>query len=154
MRTLVNLNPTSEFRTLEDAFERLIGVPARSTTPAVASLPIDITEYEGKFVVRAAVPGVNPNELDIQIEKNVLTVRGDSRPQSEAKDSKVYHRELSYGAFARSIRFPEGLDLSAVDAEFLNGIVTISLPRLPEEKPQMIKVNVRSSETPASEASV
>jgi HSP20 family protein len=152
MRTLVNLNPASEYRTMEEVFDRLFGSPTKSTSTPVAGLPIDVTEREGSLVVRAAVPGVEPSELDIQIEKNVLTIRGESRHDNEAKDEKVYRREVSYGAFARSIRLPEGLDLGSVNAEFRNGIVTITLPRLPEEKPQSIKVNIRSIETPSETA--
>lgn len=144
MRTIVNLNPTPEFRAFEEVFERLIGTPSRPTTQIVHSLPVDITEYDSKFYIRAAVPGVNPEELDIQIEKNVLTIRGELKSINQSADEKVYRREVSYGAFARSIRLPEGLDLSAVSADFANGIVSISIPRLPEEKPQSVKVNVRT----------
>lgn len=128
-------------------FDRLIGSPYRPTAPAVSSLPIDITEHDGKLFVRAAVPGVEPGQLDIQIEKNVLTIRGESRQETENKEEKVYRREVSYGAFARSIRLPEGLNLETVEADFKNGIVTVTLPRLPEEKPKTLKVNVRGSET-------
>ena len=132
---------------MEELFDRLVGAPIRPSQPAVASLPLDITEHDGKLFVRAAVPGVDPSELDIQIEKNVLTIRGESRHENESNEAKVYRREVSYGAFARSIRLPEGLDLENVDAGFKNGIVTVTLPRLPEEKPKSLKVNVRSSET-------
>lgn len=143
MRTLVNVNPAAELRAMEEMFDRVFGAPARTST---ASLPIDITEREGKLFVRAAVPGVEPGELDIQIEKNVLTIRGETKAEAATEDEKVYRREVSYGAFARSIRLPEGLDLDAADAEFKNGMVTVTLPRLPEEKPKALKVNVRSSE--------
>jgi HSP20 family protein len=132
---------------MEELFDRLVGAPIRPSHPTVASLPLDITEHSGKLFVRAAVPGVEPGDLDIQIEKNVLTIRGESRHESENTDAKVYRREVSYGAFARSIRLPEGLNLESVDAEFKNGIVTVTLPRLPEEKPKSLKVNVRNSET-------
>lgn len=149
MRTLVNLNPAGELRTMEEVFDRLLGGPFRTvgeSTPVAASLPVDITEREGKLFVRAAVPGVAPEELEVQIEKNVLTIRGESRHESATEDEKVYRREVSYGKFARSIRLPEGLDLNTADAEFKNGIVTISIPRLPEEKPKSLKVNVRTTE--------
>lgn len=145
MRTLVNLNPAAEFRAFDELFERLVGTPHRPVA-GVTSLPIDITEKEGKLLVRAAVPGVEPNELDIQIEKNVLTIRGEARAESTSEDEKVYRREVSYGAFARSIRLPEGLNLDSANADFKNGIVTISIERLPEEKPKSLKVNVRSLE--------
>jgi len=113
-------------------------------------LPLDILEQDGTLKIRAAVPGVEPNELEIQIEKNVLTIRGEISRENESKDEKVYRREVSYGAFSRSVRLPDGLDFDKVDAQFKNGIVTISLPRVPEEKPKSIKVNVRQSDSPAT----
>lgn len=151
MKTLVNLTPSAELRAFDELFERLIGTPHRPV-PGVASLPIDITEKEGKLFVRAAVPGVEPNELDIQIEKNVLTIRGEARAESTSEDEKVYRREVSYGAFARSIRLPEGLDLDSANADFKNGVVTISIARFPEEKPKSLKINVRTESSEPTEA--
>ncbi len=142
LRTLVNLNPANEFRSIEEAFESLFGSPSR-TNPNLTTLAVDITEHEGNLFVRAAVPGVEPSELNITIEKNVLTIRGESRQDSVGETEKVYRREVSYGQFARSIRLPDGLNLDRVDADFKNGIVTIKLPRVPEEKPKSIKINVR-----------
>lgn len=151
MRTLVNLNPHSEFRAMEEALERLFGTPVRPTNPGnTGALPLDIVEREGKLIVRASIPGVDPNELDIQVEANVLTIRGESRLESE-ENEKIYRREISTGTFARSIRLPEGLDLNAVDAEFRNGVVTITLPRAIEEKPKALKVNVRTAEPTPNE---
>ncbi|MDR3690572.1 MAG: Hsp20/alpha crystallin family protein [Fimbriimonas sp.] len=149
LRTLVNMNPAHEVRSMEEIFDQLFGAPVRPNGTPVGTLPLDILESEGVLKIRAAVPGVEPNELEIQIEKNVLTIRGEIRHEEGAKDEKVYRREVSYGSFARSVRLPEGLDFERVDAEFKNGIVTISLPRVPEEKPKAIKVNVRQQEIPA-----
>ena len=146
IRTLVNMNPTAEARAIEDMFDRLFGSPVRPTTTPVSTLPLDIYEREGKLMLKASVPGIDPNDLEIQIENNVLTIRGETRHEEESKEEKVYRREVSYGSFSRSVRLPEGLNLDAVDAEFKNGLVTISLPRVPEEKPKSIKVNVRAVE--------
>jgi HSP20 family protein len=148
----VNLNPTNEFRAMEEVFESLFGAPNRHA-PVASSLPVDITENGGSLFVKAAVPGVEPNELNVSIEKNVLTIRGETRHESAGENEKVYRREVGYGAFARSIRLPEGLDLNGVDAEFKNGVVTISIPRLPEEQPKSIKINVRATEPTLAEPS-
>jgi HSP20 family protein len=117
----------------------------------LSSLPIDITEQDGTLYIRASVPGIEPSELSVSIEKNVLTIRGETQQPTVGENEKVYRRELTYGAFARSVRLPEGLNLELVDAEFKNGTVTIKLPRLPEEKPKSIQITVRNSE-PASES--
>jgi HSP20 family protein len=150
LRTLVNLNPSSEYRSIEELFDRMFGTPTRPT-PGATTLPIDVTENEGALIVKAAVPGVEPGELNVTIENNVLTIRGETRHESNGENEKVYRREVSYGAFARSIRLPENLNLEAVDAEFKNGLVTIKLPRQPEEKPKALKINVRGGEPTQTE---
>jgi HSP20 family protein len=146
MRTLVNLNPAAEFRAMEEMFDRVFGAPVRPNGTPATALPLDIEERDGKLVVRASVPGIDPKDLDIQVENNVLSIRGEVRHESETNDAKIYRREISTGAFARSIRLPEGLDLNAIDAEFRHGLVTITLPRQVEEKPKALKVNVRHAE--------
>jgi len=150
IRTLVNMNPTSEARTFEEIFEQLFGSPARASAPATTTLPIDIYEREGNLVVRASVPGIDPNDLEIQIENNVLTIRGETRHEEESKEDKVYRREVSYGAFSRSVRLPENLNVEAVSAEFKNGMVNITLPRIPEEKPKAFRVPVKTVEPQAT----
>jgi HSP20 family protein len=155
LRTLVNVNPVQEMRAFEEMFDRMFGTPTRPTN-APTTLPVDITEREGKLFVRAAVPGVEPSDLEVAIEENVLTIRGETRHEAQNGNEKVYRREVSYGAFARSIRLPDGLDLNLVDAEFKNGVVTISIPRMVEEKPKTLRVPIRTSEgqTPVIEANV
>jgi len=153
LRTLVNVTPTNESRAIEDMFDRLFGSPIRPSAPQAGTLPLDILEHDGKLVLKAAVPGIDPNDIEIQIENNVLTIKGETRHDEEAKDAKIYRREVSYGSFSRSVRLPDNLNLEAVDAEFKNGLVTISLPRVEEEKPKAFKVAVRTAEAqPATEA--
>jgi HSP20 family protein len=134
-------------------FDRFFGSPIRSASTPMGTLPLDIFERSGNLMVRASVPGIDPKELEIQIENNVLTIRGEAHQEAETNDEKVYRREVSYGSFSRSVRLPEGLNLDGVDAEFKNGLVTITLPRVPEEKPKSLKVAVRTAETqPTPEA--
>lgn len=144
MKTLLTWHPSNDLKTFDDVFERLLGSPRPSTNASV--LPIDLFEQDGKLVVKAAVPGVSPEELDVQIEKNVLTIRGEHKSEAATEDTKIYRREVAYGAFSRSIRLPENLQVDNVDATFSNGIVTISIPKAEEPKPATIKVNVRSAE--------
>jgi HSP20 family protein len=145
MRTLVNVNPLNELRAMDEVLERLFTHPARPVSN-VGGLPVDIIERDNKLVIRAAVPGVAPEAIDISVENNVLTIRGESKDESSTENDKVYRREVSYGAFARSIRLPENMDLNAIDAEFKQGFVTISIPRIVEEAPQPIKIAVRNGD--------
>ena len=143
--TLVNVNPAHEFRSIEEMIDRAFGTPFRAVS-GPTTLPVDVLERDGSLVVRAAVPGVDPKDLDITIENNVLTIKGSVNHETTSEGEKVYRREVSYGAFARSIRLPEDLDESKFDAQFRNGIVTITLPRLPEEKPKQVRLSVRATD--------
>jgi len=144
--TIRRINPITEMQRMNEMFDRLFGSP----TPVIASpqgftVPLDVIEKEDKLVVRAAVPGVAPEELNVSIENNVLTISGEIKKEEESEGDKVYFRECSYGSFSRSIRLGENLDFENVDAEFSNGNVTISIPKVPEEKPKTVKVEVRKA---------
>lgn len=146
-KTLMNLNPWNDIREVAELFDRLFETaPARSLPASdTLQLPVDVYEREGKVFVRAAVPGVAPQDLDVTIEDGVLTIRGETKTETSTEDTKVYRREYRYGAFSRSIRLPENVDAASVDAQFSNGLVTISIPRVEPEKPQALKVPVREA---------
>ena len=143
MKTIMRIDPVDEFRQMNELFDRLFSAPRTSEARGSWALPIDILEQDNALVVRAAVPGVRPEELDVQVEKNVLTIRGEIRSLSESSEAKVYRREVATGAFSRSIRLPENLNTEQAEASFENGMVTIRLPKIEEPKPQSIKVQVR-----------
>jgi HSP20 family protein len=144
-RTLLNLDPLAEFEGMSRMLERVLG-PRDSRDGGNGSglaLPVDIYERNNRLFLRAAVPGVRPEDLDVSVENNVLTIRGETQQEWESEpETKVYHREYRYGKFTRSVRLPENLDLDSIDAEFDNGFVTVSIPRLAEEKNSR-KVQVR-----------
>ena len=143
MKTLVRVNPLSDFRAMDEMFERFFG-RSPQISPNAVSMPIDVFDRNGNLMVRAAIPGISPENLDIQIENNVLTIRGEVKSDFESEDVKVYRREMSYGSFARSIRLPENIDVDRADADFENGFVTITFPKLEEEKPKAIQVKVKN----------
>ena len=131
LKTIVNATPIAEFRSFDDMFDRLMGIPHRTGAgqPGNSLLPLDVIERDGALVIKAAVPGVDPEQVDIQIENNVLTIQGELNSDYEETKAKVYRREYSYGKFSRSVRLPEDLDLENVKATFKNGFVTVTLPR-------------------------
>lgn len=140
MSTIFRFNPNSEFEAFDRLFDRMVaGQRSRGDV-----LPLDVFEKENSLFIRTAMPGVNPSDLSIQIDENVLTIEGETARDSAIEEAKVYMREVSTGKFRRSIRLPEGLDLDAVDAEFDHGMVTIKLPRVVEEKPEPRRIEVRS----------
>lgn len=155
LKTIVNANPLAEFRAFDEMFDRMLGVPHRVGASHVAPglLPVDVVEKDNALVVKAAVPGVDPEHIDIQIENNVLTISGELKSDYEETNAKVYRREYSYGQFSRSIRLPDDLDLEKVNAEFHHGFVTVTLPRQDAPAPKALRVPIKAaSEAPKGEA--
>lgn len=146
MRTIRTFDPVSEAHAIDSVLERLF-TPYRPTNNPVhdANLKLAIFEKEGKYFVRAAVPGIEPSDLDIQVESGMLTIRGEFKQEEALQDAKVFRREYAYGTFTRSLRLPENVDVESVDAEFKNGFVTITIPVLEEEKPKAHKIAVRQA---------
>lgn len=141
MHNIIAFNPIEDIRRFEESFNRLWGGSAPANE-SFHQIPLDITEQDGKVMVRAAVPGINPEELEITVEKNVLTIRGEHKHEALAEDGKVFRRENVYGEFRRSLRLAENLNLDAVEASFRHGMVTITIPRREEEKPKAIRIPV------------
>jgi HSP20 family protein len=146
MKTLLNVNPIHEFRAMEEVMERLFQTPMAPNRTGLPMLAVDIVERGNNLVIRAAVPGVQPNELDVTVDNGVLTIRGETKHESASEDEKVYRREISTGAFTRSVRLPENVDVNAIQAEFRLGMVEITIPRIVEEAPKPLKITVRNAE--------
>ena len=144
--TITRIDPVTEITRMGDLVDRLfaMSVPARRLASGLRefTIPVDVIEREEQLVVRAAVPGVKPEDLNITVEAGTLTLAGEISRSEVGETDRVYVRECCAGSFTRSIRLPENLDLDKVDAHFENGIVTVTLPKLPEEKPKSIKVQV------------
>jgi HSP20 family protein len=135
--SLTHFDPLVNFRAFEDAFSRLLTEPQsnRPWSPAV-----DIYETENELVLKADLPGIEPENVDVRVENQTLTVSGERK--FEAKESgKGFHRiERSYGSFTRSFSVPNTFDTGSVAASFKNGILTVSLPKKEAAKPRQIKI--------------
>jgi len=102
---------------------------------------VDIYEGEHELVVKADLPDVKPEDLDIRVENNILTIRGERK--FEKKDEKNYLRvERAYGSFARSFSLANTVNTEAIKADYKDGVLTLSIPKREEAKPKQIKVNV------------
>lgn len=110
--------------------------PVQSRFPAINGWVND----EG-LIVTAEIPGVEPDEIDISIVDESLTLNGTRDDKELPEGSEYIRRERSSGKFSRTIELPFRVDVDAVKAQFQNGVLRIELPRLPEEKPRKIKVN-------------
>jgi len=103
---------------------------------------VDIYEHEGNIVLTAELPGVDPQDVDIRVENNVLTLRGE-RKWSQDVQRESYHRvERAYGGFTRSFTLPNVVDTEKIKADFKDGMLKLVLPKREEAKPKQISINV------------
>lgn len=147
IRSIMNFDPAEEVRSFVENFDRLVGSRQSTETGDSRLLPIDVVETADKWVVRAAVPGVVPEDLDVNIDNSVLTIKGQAKHFDEFNEGKVYRRELALGSFTRSIRLPNNVQIDMVEAEFENGLVTVSIPKAIEAKSVPLRVPVKSLES-------
>jgi len=105
--------------------------------------PVDILERAGDLVVRAELPGLNEKEIDLKIEGNLLTLRGERALEAGEKDDQYYRRESFSGSFSRSFTLPETVDREKIRADFKSGVLTVTIPQKPEVKPRDIPVVVQ-----------
>lgn len=111
---------------------------------ALWSPSLEILEQNGKLFVRADLPGLKPEDVNVNVENDMLTLRGERRNEHEEEKEGVYHCERSYGRFERSIALPPGIDANAIDAKFENGVLEISAP-LPKQEQRGRKIEIKGS---------
>src|SRR5579864_2610000 len=103
---------------------------------------VDIYETENELVVKADLPEVNPQDLDIRVENNVLTIRGERKFDKKVNEDNYLRIERAYGSFSRSFSLATSVKSDAIKADYQNGVLTLSIPKREEAKPKQIKVNV------------
>ena len=139
-------------------FSRILGgstTPARRDREEEMSLgawipPVDIHEDQEKLVLTAELPGFKQDQIEIQLEGGVLTIRGERRFEDEKTNGKNYHRvERSYGHFVRSFTLPNNVDRENVRARFSDGLLHIEIPKREEAKPRQIRITVDGSQEAA-----
>lgn len=103
---------------------------------------VDVSETEDAIIVKADLPGVKPEDIEINIVDNVLTIRGEKKREAEEKKENFYRVERFYGSFMRAIQLPTEVEVDKVKAQYKDGVLKITLPKKPEEKKKVIKVEV------------
>lgn len=103
-------------------------------------MALDISERDGRLVVRADLPGFDRDQIDVQIHKGVLTIRGERATETESKDEKYYRRERRFGAVARSIALPGNITDEHVDASFENGVLTLTITQPEVARPKKVAI--------------
>ena len=139
--SIVRWEPLREVMTLREAMDQLfedsfVGRRPREWLPAEGTLALDMYQTEEAAVIKSSVPGVKPDDIDITISGNTLTISGETKEEEE----DYIRRERRYGSFSRSVVLPEGLEPGKAEASFEHGILTLSIPKAPETKPRVIEV--------------
>jgi HSP20 family protein len=106
---------------------------------------VDIYETENELVLKADLPDVNEKDLDIRVENNMLTVRGERKFENEVKHENYLRVERAYGTFTRSFSLPNTVNTEAIKADYNHGVLTVQLPKRAEAKPKQVKVNVTAN---------
>jgi len=101
---------------------------------------IDVVEKDGMLAIKAEVPGCSAEDIDISVNDGVLSISGEKKQEHEENEDGFHHYERSYGSFTRSVRLPENIDLSSIEANCSEGVLTISMAKSEDAKPVKIKV--------------
>ena len=156
MRTLSRFEPFRGASTLQDQINRLFsdvferpGDESNLTTWAPA---VDIFETEHELVVKADLPDIDPKDLDIRVENNVLTIRGERKFEKDVNEDNYLRVERSYGTFSRSFTLANTVNAEAIKADYQNGVLTLTIPKREEAKPKQIKINVGTQAMAAAAA--
>jgi HSP20 family protein len=153
MRTLARWEPFHGASSLQDQLNRLFNDvferKSEESSLTAWAPSVDIYETEHELVVKADLPEVDPKDLDIRVENNILTIRGERKFEKKVNEENYLRVERAYGSFARSFTLANTVNSEAIKADYQNGVLTLSIPKREEAKPKQIKVTVG---TPAAAA--
>lgn len=144
MNKLIRWNPTREFNSLWNSFDRMFedSWAMQTDQPRAYGLALDVAENENAYLVKASVPGISPNDIEITLEKNVLTISGETRADETINAEEYRLRERRYGTFSRSLRLPVDVVSDSIEAKYDNGVLNLMIPKAEEVKPKKIAVKV------------
>ena len=143
MRTLMRFDRFAEFRSLHSALDRgfyEVGPTIWRNPDTPLTFPVDLSETEEEVVVKAALPGIDPEQVEISVNDGVLTVKGETKSDESTEGENYHRREIRYGAFHRAMSLPAEVDGDKADAEFKDGILTVTLPKAEQARPKQIKI--------------
>jgi HSP20 family protein len=149
MSTIARLEPFRGLSTLQDQFNRLFTESFRNHSEESAlttwAPAVDIYETPNELVVKADLPDVNEKDIDVRVENNLLTIRGERKFEKSVSEENFLRVERTYGAFSRSFSLPNTVNAEAIGAEYKNGVLTVTLPKREESKPRQVKVTVNAA---------
>lgn len=157
--TLTRWDPSSEFAAMRNVMDRLFEqpfnrLPFRANEDlGNTNLSLDVVENGDTYVIKAAVPGVDPKDVEISVDEDILTIRGEFSREEESKDENYIRREIRSGTFQRQLRLPPTVEPEKAQASFENGLLKLSIPKKPEARARSIKITPQGVIEGASEPS-
>jgi HSP20 family protein len=143
-------DPFTELRRMQETMNQLWRGLGASTTEGQEmetwAVPLDVMQHGDNFVIRASLPGVNPDNIDVSIEDNVLSIRGQSAHESEHQEGNYLMRERRSGSFYRALRLPDTVDTDQAQPHYEHGVLTITIPKAESKKAKQLKVSVGGRE--------
>ena len=135
--------------TFEDVFGRPFYPVAWGRLPEIRawSPPLEVYERDDEYVVRAELPGMKKEDIDVSMTESTLTIKGERKASEEAEKASYQLCERCYGSFERSITFPTDVDASKVMASYDNGILELRIPKVPEAKPKKVEISVGQAQS-------
>lgn len=146
MSNLIRWEPAREIVSLREAMDRLFNEAfTHPFWPATGfqSLAVDMYQTDDEVIVRAALPGLKADDVQLSITGDLLTIKGEFKEKSDTKEKAYHLREQRYGAFERTLSLPVEVVADKAKAEFEDGILTITLPKAEEAKPKVINIKVK-----------
>lgn len=147
MSSLIRWEPAREMMTLREAMDRLFDDaftrPLSLSTNSWSVPAVDLYQTDDEIVVKAALPGIQADEVNINVTGEVLTIKGEMKHEDEVKEKAYHIREQRTGSFERSIILPTDVVADKAKADFENGILTITLPKAEEVKPKSITIKTK-----------
>ncbi len=141
-REMVSLREAMD-RLFEDSFVRPFGVYPLLQREGVSTLAIDMYETDNDVVVKASLPGVKPDDVDVTVTGNTLSIKGETKEEVDETKGDYHYRERRYGAFQRTVTLPTEVEAGKAEATFENGVLTLRLPKVEEVKPKQISIKAK-----------
>lgn len=150
MSTLLRWEPFRGLSTLQEQVNRMFNDKflrgtAEDSSLAAWSPSVDIYETPNELVVKADLPGLQEKDIDVRVEDNLLTIRGERKFEKSVSEDNYLRVERSYGSYSRSFSLPNTVSPEAIKADYTGGVLTVSLPKREESKPRQVKVNISSA---------
>ena len=149
MATISHLEPFRGLSALQGQLNRLFNESFRNSGEESAlttwAPAVDIFETPNELVVKADLPDVNEKDIDVCVENNLLTIRGERKFEKSVSEENYLRVERTYGAFSRSFSLPNTVNAETIGAEYKNGVLTVTLPKREESKPRQVKVTVNAA---------